>query len=287
MTQGIEFRFASHADDAPLRGFLAGAGLPSANVSADRQEYVLAHSGQQLVGCVGLEVYGDAALLRSLAVATPTRALGLGTSLTERVLALASLRGAKTAFLLTTTAERFFAKRGFERVDRTAVPAAVAASAEFSSLCPASAVCMRRRLDTEARHFPSDILRLRPDVRGASMWAVALDRAMLTYFEIEPNSRFERHSHASEQITMVLDGELFFETPDGREVLVRAGEVIAIPANAPHAAWTRERSARAVDAWSPVRTDFMGSHGLATETERTTHPSPPRPSLTTMANGME
>ena len=100
-------------------------------------------------------------------------------------------------------------------------------------------------------------LRLRPDVPGASMWAVALERTMLTYFEIEPRSRFQTHSHASEQITMVLDGELFFEVAGGMEVLVRAGEVIAIPANAPHAAWTGDRRARAVDSWSPVRLDFI------------------------------
>jgi quercetin dioxygenase-like cupin family protein len=43
------------------------------------------------------------------------------------------------------------------------------------------------------------------------MWAVALDKTMLTYFEVQPYSRFESHSHESEQITMVLDGELFFE----------------------------------------------------------------------------
>ncbi len=156
MRQGIEFRFASPADDGPLRELLAGAGLPSVDVSADRQEYILAHSGHELVGCVGLEVYGDAALLRSLAVAKGLRGQGLGTALYQRMLAHASLRGVKTAYLLTTSAERFCAERGCDRIDRTAVPAAIAASAEFKSLCPASAVCMRRRLDAEASRSPPE-----------------------------------------------------------------------------------------------------------------------------------
>jgi len=46
---------------------------------------------------------------------------------------------------------------------------------------------------------------------------------MLTYFEIEPDCRFEMHSHISEQITMVLEGELLFDIDNHTEV-VHAGE---------------------------------------------------------------
>jgi amino-acid N-acetyltransferase len=42
-------------------------------------------------------------------------------------------------FLLTTTAEQFFPKFGFERISRADVPASVQASVEFQSACPASA----------------------------------------------------------------------------------------------------------------------------------------------------
>jgi hypothetical protein len=58
----------------------------------------------------------------------------------------------------------------------------------------------------------------------ASYWAVALDRAMLTYFEVGPHARFERHAHDSEQITFVLEGQLVFAFDD-RRVTVGPGDL--------------------------------------------------------------
>ena len=103
----------------------------------------------------------------------------------------------------------------------------------------------------EAKHYKREELQLRADVPGAEMWAVALEKTQLTYFEVKPNSRFEKHSHESEQITMVLSGELIFEVNE-KNVRVGEGEVIAIPANVPHAVFTKELPVKAVDAWSPI-----------------------------------
>jgi amino-acid N-acetyltransferase len=253
----IRFRAGAEGDVRAIRALLEACGLPVADLSAQAQELVVALDGEALVGCIGLERHGSAVLLRSLAVAPAWRGRGLGRALHDRILATAALRGATAAYLLTTGAERFAAARGFARVDRAAVPADVAASAQFRALCPVTAVCMRRDLGREIRHFPADVLRLRPDVPGASMWAVALERTMLTYFELAPNARFDAHHHASEQITFVLEGELYFEVEGGAEVRVGAGEVIAVPADVPHRVWTAERPARAVDAWSPVRPDYL------------------------------
>jgi amino-acid N-acetyltransferase len=251
------FRLSTADDASALRELLRSASLPIDDLSVGRQEFVLAHEGTTLVGCVGLEACGDEGVLRSFAIVPHLRRQGLGTALFERIVARAVQRGVKTGYVLTTTAERFCLAHGFERVDRAQVPAGVAATEQFRSLCPVTAACFRRRLDANALLFPRDVLGLRPDVPGAMMWAVALERAMLTYFELQPHARFESHRHESEQITMVLEGELFFEVDGGREVRVGAGEVIALPANVPHAAWTREQPARAVDAWSPPRVDMV------------------------------
>lgn len=99
-------------------------------------------------------------------------------------------------------------------------------------------------------------LPLRPAVSGAKMWAVGLDKSMLTFFEMEPNTQFADHSHEAEQITLVLEGELSFSY-GGETVTLKPGEVIAIPSNVKHSARTGSMSCRAVDAWSPVRKEYL------------------------------
>ena len=103
----------------------------------------------------------------------------------------------------------------------------------------------------EVRHYPKESLTLKPALDGVNMWAVALEKTMLTYFEVEPNREFAMHVHESEQITLVLEGELFFKVDD-RVICVKKGEVIALPSKVPHAAYTKDLPAKAVDAWSPV-----------------------------------
>jgi amino-acid N-acetyltransferase len=66
--------------------------------------------------------------------------------LTEAALRLARAHRAEQVFLLTTTAEGFFPRFGFEAVRHADVPASVQASVEFQSACPASAIVMRKRL---------------------------------------------------------------------------------------------------------------------------------------------
>jgi mannose-6-phosphate isomerase-like protein (cupin superfamily) len=110
---------------------------------------------------------------------------------------------------------------------------------------------MARDISAEVIHASTELLRLRPDVPGARMWAVSLQHTMLTYFEVNPNSHFAAHSHESEQITMVLTGELFFEI-QGVVHCIKPGEVIAIPSSVPHAVWREVLAVTAIDAWSPV-----------------------------------
>lgn len=102
----------------------------------------------------------------------------------------------------------------------------------------------------------NDRLPLRDDVAGAKMWAVALEKSMLTYFEMEPNTVFPEHWHEAEQITVVLDGELTFSF-DNKQVTLGTGDVLAFPSNVKHSAATGGASCRAVDAWSPVRKEFL------------------------------
>jgi protein-tyrosine-phosphatase len=114
---------------------------------------------------------------------------------------------------------------------------------------------IRTDVGEACQFFGKGSLPLRADPSGAHFWAVALTKAMLTYFEVPAHKRFDWHQHESEQITLVLEGELFFELPD-QVIRVGAGEVIAISSNVPHAVFTSDVAAKAVDAWSPVRREF-------------------------------
>jgi amino-acid N-acetyltransferase len=100
----------------------------------------------QIVGSAALELYADGALLRSVAVTPRWRGHGLGYRLTEAAIQLAQRSGAPAIYLLTTTAERFFPRLGFERITRADVPPGVQTSVEFTSACPSSATVMRKTM---------------------------------------------------------------------------------------------------------------------------------------------
>lgn len=151
MIDPFTFRLAAAADEPALTALLAAEHLPVEDVSVARHEYVLAFLDGALAGSVGLEPHGADALLRSLAVVPALRRRGLAAALLERILERCRARGVRTAWVLTTTAERFCLAHGFERVERAAVPAAIAGTAQFRSLCPASAACLRREVAPSAR----------------------------------------------------------------------------------------------------------------------------------------
>jgi quercetin dioxygenase-like cupin family protein len=63
------------------------------------------------------------------------------------------------------------------------------------------------------------------------------------------------HQHPNEQVSMMDAGALRFEV-GGREVLVKAGEVLRIPPGVPHLAEAMEDSV-ATDLFTPPRQDWI------------------------------
>ncbi len=140
---------ATNADLTDVAGLVEAAGLTLAGLAAcvaGGTALVCRERDGCLLGTAATERHDDAALLRSLAVHAPARRHGLGRALVERALADARAAGAREAWLLTETAEPFFAGLGWSRVERGDAPAAVAASVEFTSACPATAIAMRHPL---------------------------------------------------------------------------------------------------------------------------------------------
>jgi amino-acid N-acetyltransferase len=143
----MELEFANPGDEVQIKRLLAECELPGEDITpAHLQDFLVMRDSAHLAGVIGLEVFGPVALLRSLAVRLACRGRGIASRLAHKAEEHARSRGVEAVYLLTTTAEGFFVRRGYARVDRDVLPEAIKATVEFQSLCPASAVCMVRHL---------------------------------------------------------------------------------------------------------------------------------------------
>ena len=93
-----------------------------------------------------------------------------------------------------------------------------------------------------ARHFRWDDLpweQLNPQLDRRLITA---DRIMLAHVHLKKGCVVPRHSHENEQLTYILSGALHFwlGEDEKQEVIVRAGEVLAIPSHLPHKAMALE-----------------------------------------------
>ena len=117
-----------------ILGLVRAVHLPPDGIAETIAYFWVAREGERIVGTVGLEIYDDLALLRSLAVTPELQRTGLGRALTETVLSYLTARQFRAVYLLTTTAEAFFARHGFNLLARDEVPASVQQSVEFQGV---------------------------------------------------------------------------------------------------------------------------------------------------------
>ena len=126
-----------------IKALLLANDLPTAGVDDHWKTFLIARDGEKLVGCGGAEAYQFAALIRSIAVDAAYRSHGIGRRLVRQLLDRLASRGLREFYLLTTTAEEYFRKRGFKPIDRDEVHPQLLSSREFQDACPSTAVCMR------------------------------------------------------------------------------------------------------------------------------------------------
>lgn len=83
-------------------------------------------------------------------------------------------------------------------------------------------------------------------------------QAMVAQVVLRKGDEVPRHAHPNEQVTYILEGALRFTLgADGEhEVTVKAGEVLVIPANLPHAAVALEDTLD-LDVFAPPREDWL------------------------------
>lgn len=133
------------ADDMPrAMALLASCDLPTDDLDDASIALVGAFDGGAMIGVIGLQSCGEVGLLRSLAVDPGHRDRGVARALCEWVFDLARAREMRELWLLTITADAYFARLGFTPVARDEVPAQIRVTSQFASLCPATARTMRR-----------------------------------------------------------------------------------------------------------------------------------------------
>ena len=141
----LAIRPANAADLAASIDLLKKAGLPVADVSADRLAFV-AEKNDVFQGVIGVESFGKIGLLRSLVVSADARGGGVGPALVTALEVACLANAVEELWLLTIDADRFFEKRGFAARDRADAPDAIRSTAEFQGLCPQDAVLMSKIL---------------------------------------------------------------------------------------------------------------------------------------------
>jgi N-acetylglutamate synthase-like GNAT family acetyltransferase/SAM-dependent methyltransferase len=136
-------------DLSAVQALLGDAGLP-ADVVAHLADFLVARHAGRVIGCIGMEAVGGAALFRSLAVAPAYQGLGIAQRLYDALEARAKGRGVQRAYLLTQTIEPLAQRWGFRRVERREVPPEILQTSEFRGACCGSAAAMMKRLRAEA-----------------------------------------------------------------------------------------------------------------------------------------
>lgn len=129
-----------------IHDLLERSGLPTGDLGTARPEFVVAARDGRIIGIGALEHFGSAALLRSVAVEAQLRGSGVGRLIVEELERRARTASISELILLTLTARDFFERLGYGTKERGEVPPAVRESAEFRSLCPATAVCLAKNL---------------------------------------------------------------------------------------------------------------------------------------------
>jgi N-acetylglutamate synthase-like GNAT family acetyltransferase len=132
---------------ADVRCLLDKVGLQYEPARDDQfSSFFLLHNERGLGGAVALEVFGDDAILRALAVDPDARGIGYGWMLAEIAIGEARWRGVRRIYLITEFASDFFAaKFGFRVVDRSTISKQVASHETFSR--PTSSQLVAMRLD--------------------------------------------------------------------------------------------------------------------------------------------
>ena len=125
----------ARAEDIPrIEALITGEHLPAYGLDEFLETFFVLADGEHIAGCAGLEVYGEAALLRSVVVAPERRRRDEGRRLVEAALTEARRRHVARVYLFTMSAGGFFGRLGFREVQPEEFEEAVRASRQFEAV---------------------------------------------------------------------------------------------------------------------------------------------------------
>lgn len=120
--------------------------LPVDDLPGNFDHFFVAIIDEVVVGAIGLELYPPLGLLRSMVVRKDYRNQKIAAALVETLEKHAGNLNIDAIYLLTETASTWFNRKNYQLVERTEVPDAIKQSSEFSSVCPVSAIVMKKTL---------------------------------------------------------------------------------------------------------------------------------------------
>ena len=144
--QDIQIHPASAEDCGRVALLLKKNGLCISDIDSCLFGFVIARNSGNIIGTGGLEYFGDTALLRSVAVETSQRGQQIGEKIYAALIENAKEKGVKSLYLLTIDADGYFARFGFKPINRNAAPETIQKHAQFTELCPSSAILMQKTL---------------------------------------------------------------------------------------------------------------------------------------------
>lgn len=140
----IEFRKIPSEKLSEVMALLTLANLPVNDIGENVELFAL-ETNEQIIATAGLEINGLIGLLRSVSVLDSQKGKGYGLLIVQKLEKYAENQGIKELYLLTTTAKEFFEKKcNYEVIERTNAPTEIQSSQQFASVCPSSAVVMKK-----------------------------------------------------------------------------------------------------------------------------------------------
>jgi len=91
---------------------------------------------------------------------------------------------------------------------------------------------------------------------GVKAHIVSAERITVTFVTLAPSICAAVHHHENEQIMIVVNGECDFIL-EGKLYPMKEGDVIMVPSNMEHGAYSSDKGCQIMDIFSPPRQDFV------------------------------